>query len=52
MQGNENYKQSSINKFLTELGPDSSTEYSLWKVNKIYKKTSISYATDQKTDGR
>jgi hypothetical protein len=34
----KNIKESSINNFLTELTPDSSTEYSLWKVMKYLKR--------------
>jgi hypothetical protein len=47
-----NIKQSSLNKFLTDLTPDSSTEYSLWKATKHFKRP-ISQAPPIKTmDGK
>jgi hypothetical protein len=44
-------KQSSINKFLTELTPDSSTEYSCWKAAKYLKQQIAQVPPIKKTDG-
>jgi hypothetical protein len=43
---------SSINKFLIELTPDSSTEYSLRKVTKYLKRPIAQVPLIKKTDGR
>jgi hypothetical protein len=45
-------KQSSINKFLTELTQDSSTEDSLWKATKYLERPIAQLAPIKKTDGR
>jgi hypothetical protein len=42
----------SINNFLTELTPDSSTEYSLWKATKYLKRPIAQVPPITKTDGR
>jgi hypothetical protein len=45
-------KQSLINKFLTELTPDSSTEYSLWKATKYLKSSIAQVPPIKKADER
>jgi hypothetical protein len=45
-------KQSSINKFLTELTQDSSTEYSFWKATKYLKRPIAQVQRIKITNGR
>lgn len=48
----KNVKQSSVNNYLTELTPDKSTEYSLWKAVKNLKKPIAHIPPIKKTDGK
>jgi hypothetical protein len=45
-------KQLSINNFLTELTPDSITEYSLWKTTKYLKRPIAQVPPTKRTDGK